>query len=151
MGQLKPASNRGFTEASLAAGLEARRKKAAERAADPQAANRPQVFVVRSPLGDRGFGWEIRKFGGVVVDRSLVGYASAGEAQNAGFVALALNGAEESGAYVCGPRGGWATRWGFPEPLKASPPHSFESCGSASPSSPTQPTSAFVPTSRSHR
>ena len=75
---------RNFTDLARARALEVRRENAAKRGA----VNRLELFIVRSPFGDNGFAWEIRQFGGVVVERSPMGYASASVAKNAGHAAL---------------------------------------------------------------
>lgn len=45
---------------------------------------RPEVFVVRLPPPSRLFGWEIRRFGSVVLSRGGEGYPSLAEARRAG-------------------------------------------------------------------
>ncbi len=47
----------------------------------------PQIFVVR--LSDAQFGWEIRKFGNFVLDRSQTSFGTQLLAQKAGEKALA--------------------------------------------------------------
>ena len=81
---------RRFTEAARAAALVARRRK--RDLAAPQGT--PEVFVVRQPSTNRGYGWEIRRFGGVVLDRSPTDYPTMHGAQSAGNAAL--------GSRICG-------------------------------------------------
>ncbi len=77
-------SKRRFSEAARAAAMEARRRKREE--AVPL--DTPEVFVVRRPDAGLGYGWEIRRFGGVVIDREDVGYSTPGAARSAGVQAL---------------------------------------------------------------
>lgn len=37
---------------------------------------RPEVFVVRMPLPGALFGWEIRRYGAIILQRSEMGYAA---------------------------------------------------------------------------
>ncbi|WP_237477572.1 hypothetical protein [Lichenibacterium dinghuense] len=80
----KPPSRRHFTAAAQAAAIEARRRK--RDLAKPRGT--PELFVVR--LGDERlpFGWEIRRFGAVVIDRGPLGFSTADAARSAGEEAL---------------------------------------------------------------
>ena len=60
-----------------------RRREAALPAKDA-----PQVFVVRL-VGSKPFGWEIRKFGSIVLSRGATGFGTQLLAQKAGEHALA--------------------------------------------------------------
>ncbi len=79
-------SKRHFTEAARAAALEARRRKREQ--ALPSGI--PEVFVIRRPIGGRGYGWEIRRFGGVILDRSSTHYSTMQGARFAGHSALTI-------------------------------------------------------------
>ena len=61
----KRSNARHFTEAARAAAVAARRVKAAEF----QSFGAPELFVVRASSGDMAFTWELRRFGGVVIQR----------------------------------------------------------------------------------
>ena len=74
---------------SRAAASEARRRRYAERP-DVKA---PQVFIVRLAV-DHRFGWEIRRFGNIVLSRSVETYGSPTLARTAGERALANMAAE---------------------------------------------------------
>ena len=50
---------------------------------------RPEVFVIRMMLPGAMFGWEIRRFGALVLHRSEMGYAVPALARAAGEQALA--------------------------------------------------------------
>ncbi len=50
---------------------------------------RPEVFVVRMPQPGTMFGWEIRRFGAIVLHRSEAGYRAPALARLAGEVAMA--------------------------------------------------------------
>ncbi|MBE7190301.1 hypothetical protein [Jatrophihabitans endophyticus] len=84
-------SRRYFTETARAAAAEARRRKRDE-ALPP---GTPEVYAIR--LSDRHlrFGWEIRRFGGIVLHRGETGYASPAAARSAGL--RALSGAPAAG------------------------------------------------------
>ena len=71
-----------FTEAARAAALVARRRKA-ENAAP---VDTPAVFVTR--LSDGRFGWQVRRFGALVIQQSDVPYPTPVEARSAGERAL---------------------------------------------------------------
>lgn len=86
MDLLKRPTKRHFTDAARAAALEVRRRN--RELALPK--NIPEVFVVRLAAAHLSFGWEIRRFGGVVLDKSGMGYASMQEAHIAGCEALAF-------------------------------------------------------------
>ena len=81
---LSKPTRRHFTDAARAAALEARRRK--RDSALP--AGVPEVFVVRRPNAGSGYGWEVRRFGGLVLDRSLTGYSTMQGARFAGETAL---------------------------------------------------------------
>ena len=86
----KSPSRRHFTDAARAAALEARRRK--REAAIPRGT--PEVFVVRLPGASLLFGWEIRRFGAVVLDRSRADYPTMRDAYVAGREALSGQGRE---------------------------------------------------------
>lgn len=48
----------------------------------------PEVFVVRRPVANLVFGWEIRRFGAVVLNKSSMDFSTLQAAQAAGDVAL---------------------------------------------------------------
>ena len=54
----------------------------------PGEVGRPEVFVVRMPLPGALFGWEIRRFGAIVLQRSEMGYAAPALARVAGDRAM---------------------------------------------------------------
>ena len=66
------------------AAIEARR-----RLAEQNTPGAPQIFVVRLK-GAQSFGWEIRKFGSLVLNRSETGFATQLLARTAGEQALAV-------------------------------------------------------------
>ncbi len=86
----KPPSRRHFTDAARAAALVARRRK--REAAVPR--EMPDVFVVRLSGAALRFGWEIRRFGAVVLDRSRADYPTTRDAYAAGREALSSQGSE---------------------------------------------------------
>ena len=86
----KPSSGRHFTEAARAAAIEGRRRKREE--ALPR--ETPEVFVVRQTEESLQFGWEIRRFGAVVIDKSLTDYSTVQGARSAGELALSNRGGE---------------------------------------------------------
>ena len=69
---LKKPTNRHFTEAARAAAKIARQLEK-EQARVP---NRPEVFAVRDTSDAHSFEWQIRRFGGVVLDTSMTRFAS---------------------------------------------------------------------------
>ena len=77
-----PNNRRHFTEAARAAALIARRRKAE----NPVPVSTPAVFVTR--LSDGRFGWEIRRFGALVIRRGDMAYPTFLEARFAGERAL---------------------------------------------------------------
>ncbi len=87
---LSEPTRRRFTDAARAAALEARRRK--RETAIPR--ETPDVFVVRLPGAALQFGWEIRRFGAVVLDRSRADYATTRDAYAAGREALSGRGTE---------------------------------------------------------
>lgn len=76
---------RYFTDATRLAGLEARRRKALK----PSLTGRPEVFVVHLPAASATFGWEIRRFGSVVLQQGLDQFDTIASARAAGETALA--------------------------------------------------------------
>ena len=81
---LSNANRRRFTDAARAAALEARRRKREQ--ALPRGI--PEVFVVRGPAVSLGYGWEIRRFGRAVLDRSPTTYSPMPWPPSAGHSAL---------------------------------------------------------------
>lgn len=81
---LSTSRGRSFTDAARAAALEARRRKREQ--ALPRGI--PEVFVVRGAVAGLGYGWEIRRFGGVVLETAQTGYSTMQGARSAGHVAL---------------------------------------------------------------
>ena len=75
-----------FTDAARQVALARRRKIAALPKARPGAL---ALFIVRGAERSNDFGWEIRRFGAVVVKQSPWGYASSEIARAAGEEALA--------------------------------------------------------------
>lgn len=73
---------RHFTDAARAAAQAARRAKWAE----PDRFGEPEMFVVRSD--DKGFTWELRRFGGVVLERGAGAFGDVASAKDAGSEAL---------------------------------------------------------------
>ena len=65
-------SRRHFTEAARTAAVAAR----AAKRASPSTFGHPELFVVRAPSGAMAFTWEIRRHGGVLLQKGLEGYAS---------------------------------------------------------------------------
>ena len=53
-----------------------------------------KVFVVRLPPPSTGFGWEIRRFGSLVLSRSETEFATSAEAKAAGDAAMAAGDGE---------------------------------------------------------
>ena len=76
---------RYFTDAARAAVAEARRLKREN--AIP--VDTPKVFVIRVPPANKEFGWEIRRFGSVVLRRGVDQFGTAEEARVAGEAVLA--------------------------------------------------------------
>ncbi len=83
MNSTQPKSGRRISEAARAAAIASRRRKAEN--APPLTT--PAAFVTR--LSDGRFGWEIRRFGGLVLFRSSESYPSLMEARSAGERVLA--------------------------------------------------------------
>ena len=75
-------SNRHFTEAALRAARAARAAKRAE--ADHF--GEPELYITRA--GDKAFTWELRRFGGVVLQRGEEPFITRAEAEAAGAAAL---------------------------------------------------------------
>ena len=86
MHQDEAAPRRHFTQAARDAAL-ARRRELAAQPKDP--ADQPRLFVTRGTRGGNDFGWEIRRFGALLVARAERGYATADEARDAGEGAIA--------------------------------------------------------------
>ena len=80
----KPATRRHFTEAARAAAAEARRRKREH----PVAKDCPEIFAVRLVAPSIEFGWEIRRYGAIILDKSSMGYPTASAALSAGEPAL---------------------------------------------------------------
>ena len=74
---------RHFTDAAREAALAARRAKRAE----PDTFGLPEVFVVKA--GDQSYAWELRRFGGVLLERGIEAFASPALARADGESALA--------------------------------------------------------------
>ncbi|HEX4768233.1 MAG TPA: hypothetical protein VH414_18355 [Lichenihabitans sp.] len=77
---------RKFSQAARAAAAEARRRRTAERGPIDE----PGLFVVRDERLQRDFRWEIRKYGGVVVEMSAETFDSPRHARSLGEKALRL-------------------------------------------------------------
>ncbi len=77
-------SRHRFTAAARAAAMEARRR----RQENSLPKDTPEVFAVRLPLAGMTFGWEIRRFGSVVLARGAETFETAAEARVAGEAAL---------------------------------------------------------------
>lgn len=73
-----------FTSAARQAALEAR----AARRAEPDRFGLPEVFVVKAD--ERTFTWEIRRFGGLLLQRGAESFANQAMARADGEVALAV-------------------------------------------------------------
>jgi hypothetical protein len=82
-GQAKP--RRHFTEAARQAAL-ARRREIAAMPKDPTGTL--ALFIVRGAERGNDYGWEIRRFGAIVVARSGCGFPGAVAARQAGEEAL---------------------------------------------------------------
>lgn len=77
-------TKRRFTEAARQAAMEARAAKRAE----PDCFGKPELYITRA--GDKAFNWEIRRFGGVLLQRGELEYPSRAEAEAAGADALSV-------------------------------------------------------------
>lgn len=75
-------SKRHFTEAARRASIIARAAKRAE----PDRFGEPELYIMRA--GDKAFTWELRRFGGVVLQRGEGTFATRAEAEAAGADAL---------------------------------------------------------------
>lgn len=75
-------NRQSFTAAARAAGLRIRKEKQALKAANP---NPLEVFVVRDGIR---YGWEIRQFGGVEIEKAVTGFDTPKIARAAGVAAL---------------------------------------------------------------
>ena len=78
-----PPTRRYFTEAARIAAAAARKAKQEA----PDAFGLPELFVVKA--GAHAFTWELRRFGGVVLQRGPEAFDSAAQAQADGEAALA--------------------------------------------------------------
>ncbi len=78
-------TRRHFTQAARDAAL-ARRREIAAMPKDP--AGSLEIFIVRGAERGNDYGWEIRRFGAIVVARSGCGYPTPGAARAAGEDAL---------------------------------------------------------------
>ena len=85
MDDFAKSQGRYFTAAARAAAAEVRRQKRE----NPIPVDTPKVFVIRVPPTNKGFGWEIRRFGSIVLSRSAEKFDTAAEAMAAGEAALA--------------------------------------------------------------
>ncbi len=74
-----------FTEVARAAAAEAKRIKRE----NPAPKDLVEVFAVHLPATGKMFSWEIRRFGGLVVDRGVDQFITASEARVAGEAAKA--------------------------------------------------------------
>ena len=86
-------TRQGFTDAARAAGATARKKRQALRMANPV-----EVFVVRDGIH---YGWEIRKFGAVLIEKAVETFDTSIKARVAGtgaLRALALAASEQDAA-----------------------------------------------------
>ena len=79
-------TRRRFNDAARAAALEARRRKRETQSVT--ANDGPEVFVVRQFGSTLQFHWELRRFGGGVLDRSETAFSGALDARSAGERAL---------------------------------------------------------------
>lgn len=77
-------TRRHFTEAARAAAVVARRRK--YETAVPR--ETPAVYVVRLAGANLQFGWEIRRFGALVLDKSSAEYPTTQDALSAGEAVL---------------------------------------------------------------
>lgn len=77
-----PKSSRQFTEAARLAAAEARRAKRE----GPDDFGVPELFIVRK--GNRGFTWELRRFGGMELQRGSETFSDAASARADGEEAL---------------------------------------------------------------
>ena len=76
---------RHFTDVARAAAVAARRAKSA----DFPSFGVPELFVVRASSGDMAFTWELRRFGGVVIQKGADSHPTMALAKAAGLHALA--------------------------------------------------------------
>ncbi len=79
MSSTTPFKRRSFTDAARAGAAAARQAKALLPKPDEF-----EVFAVRATADERMFSWEIRKFGGLVVDRGDQLFLTAPQAMEAG-------------------------------------------------------------------
>ena len=78
-------TRRHFTQAARDAAVAARRARAMVR----HDITDPQVFITRLASFPMPFGWEIRRFGGLVLGRSEMGFPTMTSARSAGEGTLA--------------------------------------------------------------
>ncbi len=78
-------TKRHFTDAARAAAMAKRR----ELSLNPRDPTTPEIFVVRLAPASKAFTWEIRRFGGVIIERGEMGFASTSQAYGNGALALA--------------------------------------------------------------
>ena len=78
-------TRRHFTEAARQAALQRRREIAAM---PKEPSGTLAMFVVRGAARGNDYGWEIRRFGAIVVARSLEGFPAPLAARQAGEAAL---------------------------------------------------------------
>lgn len=102
-------TRRHFTQAARDAAL-ARRREIAASPKDPRGAL--DLFIVRGAESGIDFGWEVRRFGAIVVARSGGGYPTAALARQAG------EGAVDGALHGGGPA---PARTDRPSPLAAAP------------------------------
>ena len=78
------AKRRYFTEVARAAAAESRRLKRE----NPAPKGMAEVFAVRLPPTGKTFGWEIRRFGSLILGRGVDQFGTAAEARTAGEAAM---------------------------------------------------------------
>ncbi|WP_237481231.1 hypothetical protein [Lichenibacterium dinghuense] len=82
MPSIQPQTRRHFTDAARAAAAAARKAKRE----GPDRFGQPEMFVVKA--GERAFTWELRRFGGVVLQRGPEGFRDTASARADGEAAL---------------------------------------------------------------
>lgn len=85
MSVTKDSSRRHFTQAARDASVAAKRAKSTMM----QDIAAPRVFITRLTSFPMPFGWEIRRFGGLILGRSEMGYPTVALARSAGEKTLA--------------------------------------------------------------
>ena len=100
----EPAQQRGpyFTPAARLAATAARKRRFEDRGPLDQ----PQIFVVRSAPEESRYRWEIRKFGGILLERSLDVYDSQAAARRAAEGVIPPGDQAGDGRSQPGPSGG---------------------------------------------